>query len=160
MSQITLQFVLGSDLASGLIAWWGQGYGGWSHVDYVLEDGSLLGARDDEIGGKPPGVQVRPPGYAKWKRTLRLSLQTADYIAAGHKAFMLAQVGLPYDRGDIMGLILGRPIMSDGHWICSACQYAGLETVNLVRKGAPLIPQQISPNTLAAIFGAIGAHPI
>ena len=34
-----------------MIAYWGQGYGGWSHVDVFDRDGWLVGARSDVIKG-------------------------------------------------------------------------------------------------------------
>ena len=71
---ITLQFVLGADLASRAIAFWGQGYGGFSHVDAVLSDGTLLGARNDVAGDQPAGVRIRPANYETWARKERLEL--------------------------------------------------------------------------------------
>jgi hypothetical protein len=52
---IRLQFVLGTGLSSQAIAWFSAGH--FSHVDAVLPDNRLLGARSDVVGGKPPGYR-------------------------------------------------------------------------------------------------------
>lgn len=152
------QFVLGTDLSSKLIAWWGQSFGGWSHVDALLPDGTLLGARSDAVGGKPPGVQVRPADYAraKWTRRTIIELPCSAYEAATWEAFLRSQINCGYDKADILGLILGKPLMTSGHWICSALQLDALEVIGRIPK-IPLTPQQCPPNMLAAMLQALGA---
>ncbi len=156
MSKVTLQFVLANAFSSRLIAWWGQGYGGYSHVDAVLPTGELLGARSDAVGGKPQGVQIRPADYEKWNRVCRMSLACTDKQANAWDAFLRAHVNDDYDETDILGLIIGKPVMSAGHWICSALQCAALEAAGLMPK-LLIEPQQVSPNTLRVAFSAIGA---
>lgn len=151
------QFVLGAGLPSRAIAWWGSGYNGWSHVDAILPDGSCLGARSDVIGGVKAGVQIRPPAYEKWVRRAVLKLPCTAGEAAEWETYLRSQVGDPYDKADILGLIIGRPISSAGHWICSALQTDALERVGKLPK-LPLTPQQVSPNTLLAMLCAIGAQ--
>jgi hypothetical protein len=157
MTELRWQFVLGHGLSSQAIAWWGQAYGGWSHVDLLLPDGTCLGARSDAVGGKPPGVQIRPHAYEAWKRRTVLSLPcTAEQAAAG-ETFARDQVGMGYDKDDILGLILGIPLMQAGHWICSALQLA-------VAEAAPVIPpmhvtpQQCPPNMFFSIINAVGGQ--
>ena len=144
---VSLQFVLGSGWSSMLISWYGQGYGGFSHVDAVLPDGTLLGARSDAIGGQPPGVRIRPPDYEKWARRCVVTIPATTQQAADWEGYLRAQLGDPYDKSDILGLILGIPLMSAGHWICSALQFSGLRVIGKV-PAITQIPQQISPNTL------------
>ena len=153
---IQLQFVRGSGISSKLIAWWGNGYGGYSHVDGILSDGRLAGARSDKVGGQPPGFQIRPPAYEKWAARTVVSIPSTDQEQSIWQGFLLTQVGEPYDKSDIVGLIIGRPIASAGHWICSAAQCAAL---NFVQKmPIPPIPtQQITPNSLLLMCAAIGA---
>lgn len=147
MTLVRLQFVLGAGWTSRLIAWWGSGYSGFSHVDAVLDDGSLVGARYDDVGGKPPGVQRRPAGYEKWKRRVVVTFPHTEAIYPMWEKGLLARVGAPYDPFDIIGLILGIPLSSPGHWICSACQSDELQSVMLL-PSLPIPPQQITPNTL------------
>lgn len=153
---IRFQFVLGADWSSRLIAWYGQGYGGYSHVDALLPDGSLLGARSDEIGGQPAGVRLRPPNYAKWKARTILELPATVLQAQQWEAYLRTQVGCPYDRADILGFVLGKPIMSEGHWICSALQLNSLEVIGRIPH-LGVTPQQCPPNMLAVILSTAGA---
>jgi hypothetical protein len=151
------QFVLGDDWSSEFIAWYGQGYGGYSHVDAILPDGSLLGARSDSVGGQPPGVRIRPPNYEKWKRRAVVTLQSTDQQAQAWRDFLKSQIGLGYDKADIIGFIIGRPMSTPGHWICSALQMDALEVVK-VFPNLPLTPQQCPPNMLMAMLLARGAN--
>ena|ERR1700749_1188894 len=153
---IRFQFVLGADWSSRLIAWYGQGYGGYSHVDALLPDGSLLGARSDAIGGKPPGVQIRPQNYAKWKARTVLELPTTEQQAIDWELYLRSQVGDPYDKADILGFIFGKPLASPGHWICSALQLSAVEAIGRIPK-LGVTPQQCPPNMLAVILSAAGA---
>lgn len=125
-------------------------------MDAVLSDGTLLGARSDSKGGKPPGVQIRPDNYEKWARRAILELELASHQDEQWEKYLLSQVGLAYDKSDILGLILGRPMTSKGHWICSALQLAALEAADVIEDTFCIKPQQCPPNTLAAIGCALG----
>lgn len=160
---ITLQFVRGSGLSSQLIAWWGNGYNGFSHVDAVLSTGELLGARSDVIkpldGGAaiPAGVQIRPPFYEKWDKRVVIEIPSAPSETSLWEQYLRKQVNDGYDESDILGLILGTPMSTSGHWICSALQTNAMQYV----KKLPLLgipPQQVTPNTLAAVAMAIGGQ--
>ena len=155
MSQLRLQFVLGADCSSRLIAWWGTGYDGFSHVDAVLSDGTLAGARSDKVGEQPAGCQIRPANYEVWKRRMVMSRPAEPQIAQVWEQFFRDRVGMPYDSGDIIGFIVGHDKSQAGHWICSAWQADALETLDLLPSlSLPL--RQITPNTLAAICSATG----
>lgn len=155
MSQIRLQFVLGSGIGSRLIAWWGNGYGGFSHVDAVLVNDFCLGARSDTTGGMPPGVRLRPPNYEKWakRKVATLEVPFAQYSA--WEDFLTAQLGMPYDKANIFGLITGSELVETGHWICSALQTAAMEKIGRLPE-LPLPPSQITPNSLLLMLAAIG----
>jgi hypothetical protein len=62
---IALQFSTEADPVSALIR--AFSHGPFSHVDAVLPDGRLLGARADG------GVQARATGYAPFSRVLRIT---------------------------------------------------------------------------------------
>lgn len=151
------QFVLGAAISSRLIAWWGMGYNGWSHVDAILPDGSCLGARSDVIGNIPAGVQIRPEGYEKWKRRAVLTLSCTPDEETEWTDQLKRNVGLGYDKADILGFIFGMPMFEPGHWICSALQLDVLETVGKVNLQGRITPQQCPPNMLYAILLALGA---
>lgn len=154
MTRIGLQFVLGSGWSSRLISWWGSGYGGYSHVDAILADGSLLGARSDSVGGQPPGVRIRPPAYEKWVRRCVVWMPASAQQASNWEKFLREQVGMGYDKSDILGLIIGKPLMSQGHWICSALQHEALHKIAIF-PDMPQTPQQVPPNML--LFGVLTA---
>lgn len=156
MNQIRLQFVLGAGIGSRLIAWWGNGYGGFSHVDAIMADKSCIGARSDKIGLELSGVQRRPAGYEKWvnRRVASLDVKPEEYKA--WEDYLIQQVNLPYDKGDIIGLIIGRDLSEKGHWICSELQTAALQRVSRLPLALPVPPQQVTPNSLLLMVAAVG----
>jgi hypothetical protein len=153
MFDIRLQFVLGASLSSRLIAWYGQGYGGYSHVDAVLPDGRLLGARSDAVGGVYPGVRVRPAHYEKWVRRTVVELQVTEGRARAWVETLQRQVGCQYDKQAILGFILGRREHTKGHWICSALQTHALKRVHLLHQ-VPILDSQVTPDNLFTLVTA------
>ena len=150
-----LQFVCAANLASRLIAWYGNGYDGFSHVDAILPDGSLLGARADAVGGQSPGVRIRPPAYERWTRISRVTIPCSAADAFTWQAWLRSQVGEPYDSDAIWGFILGRSDHAKGHWICSAVQTGALEKVGKMPR-LPVPPSQVTPNSLFLLSVAVG----
>src|SRR5579859_5987874 len=106
MGQIRLQFVMGRGLSSQAIAWFSAGT--VSHVDAVLPDGRLLGARFDKVGGQPPGVRIRPPNYEPWKSRNLYTLDVTPVQESRFYDFLTDQLGKPYDFTAIFGFGLGR----------------------------------------------------
>jgi hypothetical protein len=158
---IRLQFVAGADLSSRFIAWYGNGYRGFSHVDAVLPGGFLLGARSDAIGGQPPGVRVRPPDYGprwgeKWLRRSVIEFSSTATQAYQWERWLGNQCGKQYDDAAIFGFILGRRWHKLHCWICSALQCEALVREKFIR--SPGVPAaQITPDTLHACCLAAGA---
>jgi hypothetical protein len=156
--KIAWQFVLGSGLSSRLISWWGNGYGGYSHVDAILPDGTCLGARSDQIGLYAPGVQIRAAGYEHWKKRCVATLEVTPQIASAWETYLLSQVGKEYDKGNIVDFITGaKPADDSGQWICSALQCQALEVSGCLAHPLPTPPQQVTPNTLLDVISALGA---
>jgi hypothetical protein len=156
MAQIRLQFVLGASIPSRLIAWYGEGYGGYSHVDGILSDGRLLGARSDSVGGQPPGTHIRPPDYEKWSKRDVVTLSATDEEYAGWEAAGRAKIGTPYDKGAIFGFLTGNDKHEGGHWICSALQLNSLQHIGRVPFPFPVDAHQVTPNALLLVVAAIG----
>ena len=150
---IRLQFVRGSGLSSAAIAWFSQGH--LSHVDAVMPDGSLLGARSDAIGGKPPGVQIRPAGYEKWALRLIYALPATARQEETFYDFLLAQVGKPYDKLAIVAFALNRDWRDDRAWYCAELDARALELAGLSRPGY-LDANKITPVMLAELVSEIG----
>lgn len=149
---ITIQFVCGTQISSRMIAWFGAGE--FSHVDAVLHGGMLIGARFNSIGGRPPGVWIRPPGYDTWVRRIVMEVPATPEQTKKFYAFMLAQQGKPYDHAAIWGFIIGRDWREDDSWICSECVTAAGEASVLPKLFSPTY--KISPGMCAMAFSAIG----
>lgn len=159
-----IQLVRAPGFMSGAIAYWG-GAGGvdrFSHFDIVLPDGYLLGARDETIKTDvegyeviPPGVQIRPPGYAKWvaRQVVKFYGDTKQIDDAYEWA--LEMVGHKYDEDAILGIIFGQRWHKNGSFICSAFGTDFMRRCGWLK--AVFQPsQRISPNTAYAMAGAGG----
>lgn len=58
MKPIELHWLLGPDISSRAVAWWGGSPANhWSHCASLLADGRYIDARDDRLAGVDPGVQ-------------------------------------------------------------------------------------------------------
>jgi hypothetical protein len=117
MGTIVLQFVEGSGLGAGMIKWFGHGK--YSHVDCVLPEGGLLGARSDRVGGMPPGVQVRPEGYMKKEKTTRVTLFCSDHQEAEFYKSARSQIGLEYNKIGILAFAFAKDWTNPKQRFCS-----------------------------------------
>jgi hypothetical protein len=147
------QFVKQADLASDLIAIVGAGL--FSHVDIVLDDNTLLGARSDSVGGKPPGVQIRPADYnAKvWTHQVQIWVPCTALQKGVAIQFAEAQIGKAYDKWAIAGFVVDRDWRNDLEWFCSelGARYGEVGGVF----GELLTPDnKVAPNTLSAVCSA------
>ena len=150
---IYLQFVAGTDIGAHLIEWFGHSVP-YSHVDTVLPDGRLLGARSDEVGGAPAGVQIRDPGYVGSNLVLRIDVASSDEQAKIYYDFVRSQIGKPYDGEAILAFVAGRNWQDPEAWFCSELVAAGLEYSSIVLPlAAPTA--KITPADLILILSAI-----
>lgn len=158
---VRLQFVYGSGLSSRAISWFSAGSGAkrLSHVDAVLDDGSLFGARSDSIGGEPPGVYRRPAGYEKWSYKIVFELATTDAQKKAWTQFLQDQYAKKYDKLAIWGFVLGRAWRDDDCWICSELQARALEVAGIIPP-LYLTVSRITPEALALVCSAIGGRMI
>lgn len=151
MGSIVLQFVEGTGLGSGLIKFYGHGL--YSHVDCVLPDGSLLGARSDVMSGGPAGVQVRPAGYVNEDKIHRVVLPATDEQERLFYEFMKAQIGKPYNKIGIFAFAVNASWSSVGAWFCSQLVTAALQACKWLRELSEP-PNKIDPDDLALILSA------
>lgn len=149
---ITLQFVLGGGIASSTIAWFSQGH--FSHVDAVMPDDSLLGARSDVIDGIPSGVRVRPEKYESWKKVTRFTIpcKPNQYMLWWH--FLNRQLKQPYDHLAILAFAVDRDWRDPNSWICSELQSAALEAAGIIPR-LYLAANKITPVMCAMVCSAI-----
>jgi hypothetical protein len=152
MGAITLQFVGNDSLGSRLIEWYDHGQ--FSHVDTVLPDGSLLGARNDVLGSIPAGVQIRPAGYVVGDRMKRVAIPCSDIREQNYYDFVESQIGKPYDQLAIAAFCAGRDWRDESAWFCSELVAAGLEEALVVFPlTAPV--NKIAPDDLLLLISAM-----
>lgn len=154
---IQLQFVCEAALSSETIAWFSAGH--FSHVDAVVDNGSLLGARSDFVGRQPPGVEIRPWDYARFSRRVVFSIPARPDQKRNFNAFLNRQIGKPYDSQAIWGFVLNRDWREDDSWICSELQAAALEAAGILPP-LYLAANKITPVALALVVSAIGATAV
>lgn len=150
---VRLRFVREDDPISSAIAWFS--HGPCSHVGAIMEGGSELGARNDRVGGKPPGVQIRPGDYAKFAYSETFIVPATAEQEKAFWGFLFAQVGKPYDRLAILGFVSGRNWRQDDAWFCAEIDARALEISKLVPP-LYLIDNKITPAALALVVSAIG----
>jgi hypothetical protein len=109
---IKLQFVCERDLWARIIA----RFYNFCHVDTVLDDGQLLGARGDQAGGTPPGVQIRPPGYTDFVLRVVMTVPVTAEQKADYLAFLRDQVSKPYDSKAIRAFLFNRDWRETNSW--------------------------------------------
>jgi hypothetical protein len=151
---IKLQFVCEAALSSQAIAWFSHDH--LSHVDAVLPDEWLLGARSDSVGGKPPGVQIRPPNYRKWIRRVVMTIPATTEQEEIFYGFLERQLGKPYDNLAIWGFVFDRDWRACDSWICSELQSAAGEAAKLFARPLYLAANKIEPVDCALAFSAVG----
>ena len=119
---IKLLFSRSHQLGSYFIRWitWSD----WSHVEFVTDDGFVIGA-------------VYPGGVMKYPLATRLAESSAyeyctvvkgDYQKA--LDFLTKQIGKPYDVTAIFGILTHRDWEEDDRWFCSEMQTAAIKESN------------------------------
>lgn len=137
---ITLQFVACGDPASEAIKLFSRGWP--SHVDAVLSDGSLLGARLDG------GVAIRRPNYEPFDRVQRIVLDTAPALEGRFTDFLRQQLGKPYDKLAIAAFAVQRDWRQPDAWFCSELQAAALEACGFFPQPLANPANEITPRDL------------
>ncbi len=151
---INLRFVKGSGWSSKLITWFSGGH--FSHVDAITPEKKLLGARSDEVGGRPAGVQIRPFPYESTLDEKTFSIGCTDAEEKLFWDFLYDQLGKPYDEIGIFGFVVGRDWRNESAWFCSELQAAALEYAGVLpRLYSPV--NKITPSCLATVLSAVKA---
>lgn len=144
---IRLQFSRQADLVSDVIAWFTQGE--FSHVDAIVYNDLLVGARTDH----DPGVHARSSNYAVWAKKTVFDIPCTLEQFIRFNDFLLDQLGKPYDHVAILGFVFGRDWKQPDSWICSELQAAALEYAGIWK---PYVAaNKISPDALALAVSAI-----
>ena len=151
MGQIVMQFAGSSSLTSRLIQWFGHGR--FAHVDTVMPDGMLVGARNDVMAGFPAGVQIRSPDYQVGYNLKQVTIPCSDEQQKSYYDFVLDQVGKPYDSAAIAAFATGTDWSTPGSWFCSMLNTAALQHCGWLKQLSEP-PTKIDPDSLLLILSA------
>jgi hypothetical protein len=153
MDSILVQFASDDhSIGSKLIEWFDHGQ--FSHVDSVLPDGTLLGARDDVINGIASGVQIRPADYVRADRIQRVAITVSPEIANAYYTFVRSQIGKPYDETAIAAFAVGRNWREPDSWFCSELCAAAFENSGLFYPLAAAC-SKIAPDDLLLVISGM-----
>ena len=130
MESISIRFVTEKDVISQAIR--GVTWSAFSHVEFVLDDGTTLGAHASG------GVAIRPIDYDVFSNEERYRIAVTAEAKAAILAYAHAQVGKPYDFTDIAGIMLHRDWRNEDRWICSELVTACFEKVAVCFEKAAL----------------------
>lgn len=158
---ISLRFVQGLGWGSQLIALVSDGH--LSHVDAIMPDGSLLGARSDSVGLPPgmphgidwSGVRRRPNPYEKVAVIVIYRIDATAEQEAKFYGFLASQEGKPYDHLAILAFGFGRNWRDMDAWYCSELIAAALEFAGILRSDLFLGINKIKPVVLAALVSEL-----
>lgn len=161
----TAVITVGLVKARGFASWWIEwlAKGGWSHcVAIVLPGGmEVIDARANQIGGVPPGVQIRPISYLKDDTCLWLDIPCTQTQLQAAIAAATSVIGAKYDMRGIVDFATGQ---ADNSWrrksafFCSAlgiwvCWRAGLLGEKV------LVPfTNIDPGSALDVYWGLGAR--
>ena len=122
MSRVILQFSTSLEWSSAIIR--RICHSRFSHVDFVLPDGNMLGASDSPtapaIAGNPRGVAIRPPDYQPFGIRRRITIATDKFEAIYTAA--RSQLGKPFDNAALHQFLSGVPAPpwhDTGQWFCA-----------------------------------------
>lgn len=130
-----------------MISWFTSGP--WTHVDYVLSSGDLLGSR---LYG---GVLIRSPNYANFSSTQRVSIPVSTDSKVIMEKFLYLQIGKPYNIIGIIGFAAGRNWRQSNAWFCSEMIAAGMEQANIFPHLLSSPTNKVTPNNLLLAISAI-----
>ena len=138
----------------------------FSHVDFVLEDNTLLGASDNpeapHIYGNPRGVAIRTADYQSFGIRRRMIIKTdkADAILAYAKK----QIGRPFDSSALSpkvfladpfyGSVESRDWRDPNQWFCAELIICAFEKGEYWGAGVkvPILKNRITPADAHMIF--------
>lgn len=146
--EIVLQYSTSSDLMSAMIRY--RSGSKWSHVDVVLPDGYLVGARafrettTDNLYTYAKGVQKRHANYHQFSHALRVKIKNKS-CAADYYDWIEKQIGKPYDMSAIWGFTFNREWRSDDAWFCDEMILAGFEHIGFWTHSLSLPLWRIDP---------------
>ena len=132
----------------------------FSHVDFLMPDGSLLGASDSPaapvLKGNSRGVAIRPNDYEVYgyRRSMTIETPLSEQIMAA----ALSQLGKPFDNSALKGFLSDAPPgkrnpMDNASWFCSELVIWSFETAGYWYPRPSVWPKnRISPSDILMLF--------
>lgn len=136
MPQIKLQFSKSHGIGADLICW--RDWSDYSHVDTVMPNGKLFGARSDGVKHRDPYPVVRK---------IVLSVDVTNNQEELFYAHITSQEGKAFDFIGLVGIAFNRNWENTDKWFCSelvmwALKRAGVNLLN-AEKYHRISPQNI-----------------
>lgn len=162
---IKLQFSRSTETVSKLIAWACRSQ--FSHVDYVMEDGNLLGASDSPnapvIAGNPAGVAIRPPDYQLFAIRRIAHVYVPTRVEARFDEIMRSQIGEPFDSKAMHAVFnpdpqTGRDWRDASMWFCSEFKAYGFEESGALDVLPLISKDRVTPPDLLLIISHLVAN--
>lgn len=122
-----------------------------SHVDAVMPDGSYISARFDD------GVQRRQADYdaGGFSKQLVVPLSLSEAQESALIAFLIDQIGKPYDWTGIAGFYSTRDWQEDDSWFCSELIAAGLAASGVFPQQMAVKFSRITPRDLMLLTSVL-----
>lgn len=149
MTALRLQFADEPRWYAPVIRWFS--HSDYCHVDIVVDDGALIGARP--IGG----VARRPANYLPFTRTQIVTVPLTDEGYHAAMDFLFKQIGKPYDASAFFAFAFARDWREDDSWFCSELATAVLEAGGAFAHPLCAPKEKMTPGDLRLVLSAIGA---
>src|SRR5215831_15818131 len=137
----------------------------FSHVDLVLDDGSLLGASDNPyapfISGNPRGVAIRPCDYQRFAVRRQGCLKTTPERKKRFHDYCMEQLGKPFDSSALKPSTFLSPNFEErdwrtpDRWFCAELLGRATEVAPLLDWPIPGIKNRITPADLILLLAPL-----
>lgn len=138
--QLEIRLVTDRTLASAAIRF--LSWSDYSHVDFVMLDGRLLGAHLQD------GVQIRPKNYGNFTKRLHKVVIVEEAVYSKVMRYAIEQIGKPYDKSGILNFGLHRNWREDDSWFCSELVAAAFEVGGLPLFSTSARANRITPRDI------------
>jgi len=137
----------------------------FSHVDLVLDNGTLLGASDNPsapvISGNPRGVAIRPSNYQRFAVRRDATIKTTTDRRKRFHDFCQAQLGKPFDNSALSPKIFLSPHFeyrdwrTPDKWFCAEMMGCATEYAPLLDWTIPGIKNRMTPADLILLLAPL-----
>jgi hypothetical protein len=145
MANLVIRFVNSKGFVSSAIDWVEGGAGEYDHTECLdVATNEWIGAHDDG------GFERRPFDYTTPSRERRYSIPCTQEEYDRGMTWLNAQIGVPYNFMDILGILLHKNLSTSGKLICSQAMFTYIFQA-LGRLPLNVLPEnahRVTPETL------------